>query len=67
MICFPFIQAFNKFLHTVHFIYTLEEADQKEFAHTCTYNILVCFSQNGHQLMLTYAISIFLYKYLITL
>jgi len=24
------------------------EVDQKEFAHTCTYHIVVCFSQNVH-------------------
>ena len=32
----------------IHFIYILVEVDQREFAYTCTYHILVCFSQNGH-------------------
>jgi len=30
------------------------EVDKKEFAHTCTYHILVCFSQNGHILIFTF-------------
>ena len=49
----------------IHFIYMLVEVDQREFAHTCTYHILVCFSQNGH--ILSCFCFFFKYEYLITL